>query len=453
MIRKFLVSVGLMFAFMNVAQANLEIVITEGVDSARPVGVVPFVWKGHGNVPLDLAKVVADDLRRSGKFNPVTVSEMPQTPQTAEQVDYEAWAALGVEAVLIGNVEALDGGKYKVSYSLVDVLRGQVTAGNKQELKDGQLVSSQDHVLLDRFKSVAKAQLRQMAHLISDNVYKSLTGERGAFLTQIVYVVVVDDANLPYQLRVSDYDGHNEQTLLRSKEPIMSPTWSPDGKKLAYVSFENRKSEIIIHTIRGPGAGQRTTLTSFSGINGAPEWSPDGKRIALVLSKDGQPDIYVIDVETKKLQRITKNRRIDTEPTWLPGGNSELLFSSERGGKPQIYKVNLDTKKINRVTWEGEMNLGGSVTPDGSALVMVSRVNGQYRIARQDFDTGYVQVLTRTQLDESPTIAPNGSMIMYSTVAGGRQVLALVSMDGRFKATLPAKEGSVRAPAWSPFLN
>ncbi len=452
MMKKFLVSVSLLFAFMNVAQANLEIVITEGVDSARPVGVVPFQWQGHGEIPLDLAKVVADDLRRSGKFNPVAISEMPQTPQQAEQIDYEAWAALGVEAVLLGKVEALEGGQYRVSYTLVDVLRGQVTAGNKQELKDGQLVVSNDHILLDRFKSVAKVQLRQMAHLISDRVYQSLTGERGAFLTRIAYVVVDEKAELSYQLRVADYDGYSEQTVLRSSQPIMSPSWSPDGSQLAYVSFENNKSEIIVHTIRGADAGKRVVLSSFPGINGAPDWSPDGKRLAIVLSKDGQPDVYIIDIATKKLTRITKSRRIDTEPTWLPSGN-ELLFSSERGGKPQIYKINLDTNKINRVTWEGEMNLGGAVTPDGSALVMVSRVNGQYRIARQDFDSGYVQILTRTQLDESPTVAPNGSMIMYSTVAGGRKVLALVSMDGRFKATLPAKEGSVRAPAWSPFLN
>ncbi|GIU20113.1 MULTISPECIES: Tol-Pal system beta propeller repeat protein TolB [unclassified Shewanella] len=423
-------------------KAALDIIITEGVDAARPIAVIPFVWQGTGPMPSQISDVVMSDLARSGTFSPADELSLPQRGiSTLAQFNASAWMAQPAEAVVMGSIKPYAGGgdKYLVSFELIDLVKAQLQPDS---------MSAKDLVIDSRETVISAAQFRQYGHRISDVVYEKLTGIRGAFLTRIAYVVVNHGEKSPYKLMIADYDGYNEQMLLRSPEPLMSPSWSPDGQRLAYVSFENRKAEVFVQNIY---TQQRSKITSFDGINGAPVFSPDGKKLAVTLSKDGQPEVYVVDIATKAIKRVTNHYAIDTEPSWFPDGKS-LLITSERGGRPQLYRVFLDSGKISRLTFEGEWNLGGSIAPDGRSIIFVNRTNGKFNIARMDLETRFMQVLTSTRLDESPSVAPNGTMVIYGTTYQGKQVLAAVSMDGRFKARLPAGQGEVKSPSWSPFL-
>lgn len=424
------------------ARAALDIVITEGVDAARPIAVIPFVWQGQGPMPQQISDVVMSDLARSGTFKLLDELSLPQRNiSNVSQFVAKDWSNVGAEAVVMGTVKPYGGDQYLVTFDLVDLVKAQMQSNTGPQ-------SSNEYIIDSRETVISLAQFRQYGHRISDIVYEKLTGIRGAFLTRIAYVVVKHGEKSPYHLMISDYDGHNEKMLLRSPEPLMSPSWSPDGSKLAYVSFENKKAEIFVQNIY---TQSRAKITSYDGINGAPVFSPDGKKLALTLSKDGQPEIYVVDIDTKALKRVTNHYAIDTEASWFPDGKS-LIFTSERGGRPQIYKVILASGKVERVTFEGEWNLGGSVSPDGRSMIFVNRTQGKFNIARMDFESRFMQVLTSTRLDESPSVAPNGTMVIYGTTYQGKQVLAAVSTDGRFKARLPAGQGEVKSPSWSPFL-
>jgi TolB protein len=415
-------------AMVMPGHAELLIEITQGRDNPTTIAVVPFAWDGGSIPPADVASIINADLLRSGLFSPVDRGDMLSQPRTEQEVYYRDWRALSVEYLLLGRVAKESG--LAVEYELFDVFR-------QERILKGQLTGGPD-------------ELRMLSHRVADAIYSQLTGIRGAFATRLLYVSVErrDNLNDMYSLVLSDSDGAQPRVLLRQDEPILGPSWSPDGDSIAYVSFETSRPAIFMQKL---STGERTQLTNFRGLNGAPAWSPDGREIAMVLSKDGSPDIYVMDVASQRLRRITTHYAIETEPAWMPDGRS-LVFTSDRGGRPQIYQVALATGKIDRLTFNGDYNARARVAPDGRSLIMVHRRDGEYRIAIQQLQRDRLQVLTGTALDESPSIAPNGAMLLYATKYRGRGVLAAVSLDGAVKFRLPSRQGDVREPAWSPFL-
>ncbi|WP_373017808.1 Tol-Pal system beta propeller repeat protein TolB [Thiomicrorhabdus sp.] len=413
------------------AKAQLTIEINESYENALPIAIVPLVWKGQAQqVPVDISEVIRQDLRRSGKFKPVSPSLMPAQPSFPEEVDYDQWRNLDVDNLLIGKVTDQGNDRYQIEMRFLDVLRKTQVIGK-------------------RWSNIPGKQLRQIAHIMSDLIYKELTGIRGAFNTQIAYVTLKNEnGKRRYTLEVADADGYNPQPILRSPQPIMSPAWSPDGKKLAYVSFEKGRSYIIVQSLDGK---YRETVASFKGINGAPAWSPDGSKMAMTLSKDGSADIYVMDLNTRKLQRMTRNWSIETEAVWAADGRS-LYFNSDRRGKPQVFQVFMDSGEVQRVTYEGSYNANPEISPDGRYLAVVHGQGG-FHIGLLDLVTNQFNILTNTFLDESPTFSPNGEMILYAMNQGDKGKLAVVSLDGNTSQTLSVRDGQVREPAWGPFLS
>lgn len=413
------------------ASAQLTIEITQGNDSPTPIAVVPFGWAERNALAVDIPAVIGADLHRSGAFSIVDKKDMLSHPTKSEDVFYRDWRAIGSEYVLVGRVSKVVGDKpIQLDYELMDV-------PSQKTILSGQVNGSED-------------KLRALAHAVSDEVYEKITGIAGAFATKILYVSASRSNNkFTYTLMQSDADGYGESVVFESDEPIMSPTWSPDAKQVAYVSFETKKAAIYRHTL---ATNVRERLTDFPGINGAPTWSPDGTKMAMVLSKGNNPDIYIMDLATKRLTRVASHFAIDTEPAWTSDGKA-VVFTSDRGGKPQIYKVTLEDGWVERLTFEGSYNARARMLPDERGMIMIHRRNGQYHVALQMFDTGRIYSLSKTTLDESPTIAPNGAMLMYATQYAKKGILAAVSIDGSVKYRLPSTSSDVREPAWSPFLD
>ncbi len=408
------------------AQAVLTIDITQGVDKGIPIAIVPFEVTPAQTLPESIWDVVQADLGRSGRFEPVPQGDFLSQPHTVTQIQYKDWRLLKANALVIGQVQQMGADNYQVEFRLMDVFSERQLAGNRYVVS-GKL-------------------LRKVAHKISDMIYETLTGIPGAFDTKIAYVTKTGEgAAQRFSLKVADSDGYRPFELLSSKQPIMSPAWSPQSDRLAYVSFEKRRSMIYVQNLR---TGTREVISEYSRINSSPAWSPDGNRLALTLSKDGNAEIYVKDMNSGSLQRLTNHSSIDTEPSWSPDGRS-IVFSSGRSGKPQVYQVSANGGGAKRLTFQGSYNAAPSYSPDGKHIVMITDVGGGNKVGIYSVASRTTRALTDTRLDESPSFAPNGDMILYSTLVGSRKVLSAVSADGRVKQVLRFDQGEVREPAWS----
>ena len=421
----------LMLSLAASSWADLDtIIIDQGVDDPIRIAVVPFALSEDLDNADNLAKLIRFDLARSGQFDPVAPENMLSYPSTQDAVFFRDWRILQTAYLVIGQAQTNALGQIEVSYQLFDV----ATQAQLQRVSF----------------NIGREQWRDVGHKIADLVYTEVTGVRGAFSTKILYVLAQDigTQSARYKLQIADVDGARARTLFDSSEPILSASWSPDGRRVAYVSFETGRPSIILQDIDGPN---RERLTNFRGINGSPVFSPDGKQLAMVLSRSGDPEVFVMDLETRKLRRITRHPAIDTEPSWSPDGRY-LVFTSDRGGKPQIYQLELATNFLERLTFVGDYNARARLLSDGRHLVFVHRRNGIFHIAWQDLIEDRLLVLTESSLDESPSLAPNGAMLIYATQDQDKGILAVVSVDGRVKYRLPSSAGDVREPAWSPFL-
>ena len=424
MTRKHLLCLAIMTALSPVlvtqTHAQLHLEITKAPEAAPKIAIVPF------SNDTNIYPVVESDLNRSGKFT--SASKNLAATAGMNSPNAEAWQAAGVPYVVTGTSKTTADGSYEIHYQLYDVEKKQY--------------------LLNELLTVPASRSRQAAHMISDAIYQALTGIPGDFSGRIAYVL--RNAATPdqrYTLQIADTDGEQPRTILTSRDPILSPAWTPDAKKLAYVSFETKRPAIYIQDL---ATGSREKVASFRGLNGAPSFSPDGKSMLFTASMHGNPEIYQMDLQSRQLKRMTNDTAIDTEARYAPDGKS-FIFTSDRGGSPQIYTYNLSSESTKRLTFRGAFNARGTLSADGKKLALVHRPSGSnYKVAVQDLNSGVTNILTPTSLDESPSFSPNGQMVVYATREANRGLLSIMSLDGRFRMNLPSEQGEVREPAWAP---
>ena len=403
------------------AHAALEIQVVGGAASRIPVALVPFQPAPNSPAP-ELTGIIGQDLLRSGQFSLVETAGSQQPVEPA-QIDYGVWRGKGADAIVIGQVVSQPGGRFEVRFRLMDAVKQTQLAGLSF--------------------NVGPDQWRAAAHKIADIIYEKLTGMPGVFSTRIAYV---QKRGPLYELRVADADGQNWQTVVRSRESIISPAFSPDGQRMAYVSFEDKKPIVYVQSLRD---GSRRTLAAFKGSNSAPAWSPDGKRLAVTLTRDAGSQLYLINADGSGVTRPIRSGAIDTEPVWSPDGQW-IYFTSDRGGAPQIYRVSANGGEAKRITFSGAYSVSPDISPDGRHLAYIRRDEGRFRVVLHELATGQERVLTDTARDESPSFAPNGQLVLYATVVDGRGVLGTASLDGRTRARLSEPGTDAREPVWGP---
>ena len=405
----------------TLAQAQLSIEITGAGANRIPVAIANFT--GDAAAAQVVTATVRADLERSGLFK--LVDPGGATLDENAQINFGDWKGRGADALAAGSLARGGDGRMEARFRLYDTQK-------QASLGGAVFVTGND-------------QLRAAGHRIADYIYEKLTGEKGVFSTRVAYVV---KSGGQFRLQIADADGQGAVTALTSTEPIISPVWSPDGSKLAYVSFEKKKPVIYVHAL---ATGQRQVVANFKGSNSAPAWSPDGRKLAAVLSKDGNSQIYSVNADGTGVQRLTQSAGIDTEPRYSPDGGT-IYFTSDRGGSPQIYRMGANGGDAQRVTFEGSYNVSPRPSPDGKSLAFISRRDGRFQLAVMDLASKQVQILSDSHKDESPSFAPNSRMILIATETGGRGVLSAVSSDGRIKQRLSIAAGDVREPAWGPFI-
>ena len=409
-------------AFSNLLTSELILEITQGTEDPYRVAILKF--EGDQKVSNDIDKIIRNNLKRSGEFNLFANEDLLSLPTNETEVIFNDFKILNIDYLVIGKI-VKDGISISVVYDIFDINKGK------------KIRTSTVYGIPNKN--------RQLGHYVSDGIYEEITGMKGISSTKILYVT----ENKNFNLMVADADGSNEQILLKSNDPIISPAWSPDSKKVAYVSFETGMAKVYIQDI---ATGERELAIENSSQISSPSWSPDGKFLSLTMYQDGNAEIYILNLKNRNLTRLTNHFSIDTESSWSPKG-SKIMFTSGRSGSPQLYEIDLRrfNAKPKRITFDGNYNAKGSYLPNNEGFIFVHRENKNFQIAIKYFNENFIRPLTNAQLDESPSISPNGNVIVYAIKDDGMSLLAGVTLSGA-KFRLPAKMGFVREPAWSGFL-